>query len=105
MVQYKIIDTSREIIAGYEKKDEIVYRGFTTEEQMDEIGEFKANIITLLTSLLEGEVNIMIIDRMTKGLEFSSMKIRMETIFIRFANKILEKEDLTIPDIPFFSVN
>lgn len=44
MVQNKIIDTSREIIASYEKISEIEHLGFE-EDDIDDIGEFKGNVI------------------------------------------------------------
>ena len=45
MVQNKIIDTSREIIASFEKLSEIMHLGFETEDDIDSIGEFKGNVI------------------------------------------------------------
>ena len=51
--------------------------GFETEEDLDNIGSFKQNIVTLLVSLLEGEVDNEIISRMTLSLDFNVMKDRM----------------------------
>lgn len=57
----KIIDSSREYISGFSTLSEITHLGFEDEDQLDEIGEFKQSIITLLTSLLEGEIDMEII--------------------------------------------
>ena len=35
--------------------------GFETEEDIDSIGEFKYKVVTLLTLLIEGEVDIEIV--------------------------------------------
>ena len=99
MVQNKTIDTAREIIAGYEKPSELIHLGFESEEDIDSIGEFKGNVIQLLTSLLEGETDYEIIDTMTQSLDFGTMKNRMCMIFARFASKILGQEDIVIKDV------
>lgn len=99
-VQNKIIDTAREIIAGFEKESELNHLGFESEEDIDSIGEFKGNVIQLLTSLLEGETDYEIIDTMTMSLDFQTMKNRMCMIFARFASKILNQEDVVIKDVP-----
>jgi hypothetical protein len=61
LVNAKIIDSSREYIAGYQKLEEVYYLGFETEDDIDQIGEFKYKITTMLTSLLEGEMDMEII--------------------------------------------
>lgn len=60
----KIIDSSREYISGFSSLSEIIHLGFETEDDLDEIGNLKQTIITLLTSLLEGEIDMEIIYRM-----------------------------------------
>lgn len=104
MVQNKIIDTSREIIASFEKQVEIEHLGFSKDD-IDDIGEFKGNVIQLLTSLLEGETNFAIIDTMTMSLDFATMKNRMCQIFARFASKILNKESIEIKDVPIHKID
>lgn len=66
---------------------------------------FKGNIITLLTSLLEGEIDMDIINRMTHGLDFKTMKVRICTIFVRFAEKMLKQENLTVKNIPIHRID
>lgn len=100
MVQNKIIDTAREIISSFEKDNELIHLGFESEDDIDSIGEFKGNVIQLLTSLLEGETDYEIIDTMTLSLDFQTMKNRMCMIFARFASKILGTEDVVIKDVP-----
>ena len=48
--------------------------GFESEEDIDAIGEFKGKIVTMLTSLLEGEIDMEIIIRMSRSLDFNTMK-------------------------------
>jgi hypothetical protein len=55
-------------------ESDLIPLGFITEEDIDSIGEFKGSIITMLTSLLEGEVVPEIIDRMSGSLDFYIMK-------------------------------
>jgi len=64
LVNAKILDSSREYIANFEKPNEIEHLGFNTEEEIEGIGELKGKIVTLLTSLLEGEIDMDIITRM-----------------------------------------
>jgi hypothetical protein len=99
LVNAKIIDTSREYIASYEKMHELQTLGLADAE--DEISTIKNSIITLLVSLLEGEVNQDIIGRMAKGLDFGTLKNRVTRIFYKFAIGVLgESEDLKFSDIP-----
>lgn len=105
MVQNKIIDTSREIIASFEKLSEIQHLGFDSEEDIDSIGEFKGNVIQLLTSLLEGETDYDIIETMTLSLDFPTMKKRMCMIFARFAQKILNVDEVVIMDVPVHRID
>ena len=81
----KIIDSSREFIASYSTEAELFMLGFEEEEDIDMIGEFKQKIVTLLTSLLEGEIDLDIITKMATGLDFNMLKERILTIFTRFA--------------------
>jgi hypothetical protein len=85
LVNSKIIDSSREYISGFSSLGEVHHLGFEDEEAMDEIGQFKCSIITMLTSLLEGEIDMEIIQRMGQSLDFNMMKDRMLIIFHRFA--------------------
>jgi hypothetical protein len=62
----------------------------------------------MLTSLLEGETDFEIIDTMTMSLDFTAMKKRMCQIFQRFAQKILDIEnieDVVIMDVPVHKVD
>lgn len=59
LINAKIIDSSREFIAGFEKSSEYLPLGFTTEEEdVEKIAEFKSKFVTLLLSLLEGDLDI-----------------------------------------------
>ena len=59
--------------------------GFESDDDLDDIGGFKQNIVTLLTSLIEGEVDIEIINLMVNALDFETMKNRMLIVFKRFS--------------------
>ena len=99
MVNSKVIDSAREYIAGFEEGT-VAHLGFN-EEDMEVIGDFKSNIVTFLTSLLEGEIEMEIIQRMTKSLDFKVLKQRVTVIFRQFAIKELDApEDLAYSDIP-----
>jgi hypothetical protein len=80
---------------------DIIPLGFETEDDIDTIGEFKQKIVTLLTSLIEGEVDIEIVNLMVNALDFETMKNRMLNVFKRFAESILDKENLVVREIPF----
>jgi len=75
--------------------------GFETEEDIDNIGAFKQQVITLLTSLIEGEVDIEIVNLMVNALDFEIMKNRMLNVFKRFAETILDRQNLVVREIPF----
>lgn len=73
MVNSKVIDSAREYISGF-NEGEILHLGFNEDFGIEEIGAFKSNMVTLLTSLLEGEIEMEIITRMTKSLDFKVLK-------------------------------
>lgn len=85
----KILDCSREFIAGFENENEIKHLGFLNEEDLESLAEFKMKIVTLLTSLLEGEIDMDIMQRMSVSMDFSIMKSRMETVFTNFVKDLL----------------
>lgn len=101
LVNSKIIDSSREYIGGFENPNELQPLGFETEEDIDNIGAFKQQVITLLTSLIEGEVDIEIVNLMVNALDFETMKNRMLNVFKRFAEIILDRQNLVVREIPF----
>jgi hypothetical protein len=76
-VKAKIIDSSREYMSGFEKESEIFPLGFEGDDDLESIGDFKFSIVTLLTSLLEGEIDEEIIGRMAGSLDFNQMKVRL----------------------------
>jgi hypothetical protein len=59
LIAAKIIDSSRDFIAGFEKPQEYLPLGFgDCDEDMEKISEFKSKFVTLLLSLLEGDLDI-----------------------------------------------
>jgi len=99
LVGGKILDSSREYIAGFETEGEIAHLGFNMSEDMDSMGEFKGKVVTLLTSLLEGEVDLDIMNRMAVSMDFGVMKERMANVFRTFAKEILNKDNIELKDI------
>ena len=85
LVNAKIIDSSREYISQFSTLESISHLGFTSVDDLDAIGELKFAVISMLTSLLEGEVDMEIINRMAGSLDFEMIKNRMVAIFERFA--------------------
>jgi hypothetical protein len=74
--------------------------GFTTEEEdIEKIGEFKSKFVTLLLSLLEGDLDIPKINKMSNALDFGVVKDRLLTVFTTFAEKTLEETNLNIADL------
>ena len=82
-MQAKILDSSREYIAGYEEQNELENIGFdiNSDDDISALGEFKQKVVGLLTSLLEGEVDQEIMQRMAFSLDFKCMKDRMVKVF------------------------
>jgi hypothetical protein len=74
LVNAKILDSSREYIAGFEKENEIQHLGFVAEDDIENISELKQKIVTLLTSLLEGEIDMDIMQRMNFSLDYNLFK-------------------------------
>ena len=106
MISAKIIDSSRDFIAGFEKPNEFVPLGFgDCEEDIEKISEFKSKFVTLLLSLLEGDLDIPKIQKMSNALDFTVVKERMLIVFTAFAEKILETSDLDIASLTLSQVN
>ncbi len=86
LISAKIIDSSRDFLAGFEKPNEYLPLGFSDEEEdIEKISEFKSKIVTLLLSLLEGDLDIPKINKMSTALDFTVVKDRMQTVFTIFA--------------------
>jgi hypothetical protein len=59
----------------------------------------------LLTSLLEGEIDIDIMKNMAFSLDFTIMKERMLTVFTTFCCDILEVQSVDILDLSLNKIN
>ena len=59
----------------------------------------------MLTSLLEGEVDHDIINKMANSLDFGMMKSRLLKIFTRFSVQMLETENIVVKDLPLSKLN
>jgi hypothetical protein len=80
--------------------------GFSTEdEDIEKISEFKSKIVTLLLSLLEGELDVPKVVKMSNALDFTVVKDRMLTVFTIFAEKILGQEDIDLANLTIGMVN
>ena len=97
LISAKIIDSSRDFIAGFEKPNEYLPLGFADDEEDNEkISEFKSKFVTLLLSLLEGDLDIPKIQKMSNALDYTVVKDRMLAVFTVFAERILETSDIDI---------
>jgi len=82
LVNGKILDSSREYISGFEHENEILHLGLAPDtDEFESLMEFKKNIITMLTSLLEGEIDMDIMKRMAVSMDFPVMIERMTNVF------------------------
>lgn len=102
MVHAKILDSCREYIAGFDQDTELEPRGFNDEDSRNSLDEFKQKIITMLTSLLEGEVDQYIMNRMSVSMDFGVMKERMAKVFAKFCYELLGSENI---DFEKMSIN
>ena len=106
LIEAKIIDSSRDFIAGFEKPNDILPLGFSEEEEdIESIGEFKSKVVTLLLSLLEGDTDIPKITRMSNAVDYNVVKDRMVTVFKMFAERTLGETDLNIADLNLGRLN
>lgn len=92
LTQAKILDSSREFIANFDDKSQCGSLGFepnegedSEEEDMIEVlDEFIQKIATMIVSLLEGEEDVEILQRMNFSLQISDLKNRMLNVFGNF---------------------
>ena len=106
LISAKIIDSSRDFIAGFEKPQEFLPLGFTEEEEdIDKISEFKSKFVTLLLSLLEGDLDVQKINKMANALDFNVVKDRMLAVFTIFVEKLLDESDIDIGNLNISTVN
>lgn len=61
--------------------------------------------MTLLTSLLEGELDMDIMNNMAFSLDFTIMKERMLTVFIKFSCDILEVDSIDMQELSLNKIN
>ena len=99
LVLAKILDSSREFISNFDKPG-LEYLGFIPsegegdeeEEEEDDplstLDEFIAKIAGMLTSLLEGEEDLMLLDRMNVSLQIPDLKNRMVNVFGNYLKEI-----------------
>ena len=88
------MDSSREFIANFDDKSQVSALGFVPAEDEDEedlievLDEFIQKIATMIVSLLEGEEDIDILQRMTFSLQIGDLKNRMLNVFGNFLIKL-----------------
>ena len=105
MVNAKIFDSAREFIAGFGSGSEVNHLGFIEVEDLQQLDEFKQKIVTMLTSLLEGEVDMDIMIRMSFSLDMQVMKERMLAVFRNFAQELLGEDDIDVKEINLNRIN
>jgi|LauGreDrversion4_2_1035121.scaffolds.fasta_scaffold1139773_1 hypothetical protein len=72
---------------------------------MEKIAEFQSKFVTLLLSLLEGDLDIPKITKMSNALDFTVVKERMLTVFTTFSEKILGEEEIDIAELTMSTLN
>ena len=83
----KILDSCRELVNSLLKSENLVKLGFTSdnddenEELQGQIDDFISKIATVLVSLLEGETDFEIQQKMCFSLQFDDLKERLLTVF------------------------
>lgn len=82
MVTEKVFDSCREYIASFEDPSELEVLEISESEDIESLMEFKCKIMDLLMSLLEGEVDLFIMNRMSQSLDLNVLKDRMLTVFV-----------------------
>lgn len=91
---------------GVREPNEFLPLGFAEDdEDIEKISEFKSKFVTLLLSLLEGDLDIQKINKMASALDYTVVKDRMLAVFTMFAEGILEQEDIDIAALTIQSVN
>ena len=99
MVAEKIFDSCREYIASFEKHAELEVLGITDGDTQQSLQEFKCKIMDLLMSLIEGEVDLEIMQRMSISLDMEVLKERMLKVFVQFAEEVLDIEVATPKEV------
>ena len=91
------MDSSREFISNFGlESTELLQRGFVppedgdeeAENPLDSLDEFIAKIATMLTSLLEGEEDVDILQKMAFSLQPPDLKKRMLNVFGGFLKQL-----------------
>lgn len=96
LTQAKILDSSREFIANFDDKSQVSALGFVppdddeedAEDLIEILDEFIQKIATMVVSLLEGEEDVEILQRMNFSLQVSDLKNRMLNVFGNFLIKL-----------------
>lgn len=104
LIQAKIIDSSRDFIAGFDTAEDLLPIGFT-EDDFANISEFKSGFVTLLLSLLEGDLDVDKVEKMANALDFKVVKDRLLAVFTHFAKEILERDDINMETLNVNHVN
>jgi len=100
--QPKLIDNGRDLLISLSTKTEKEVRGFDPEDDLsDDISELKSKTASFLLSLLEGEVDYDIVNRIVSTLDFKMIKERMSEVFKIFVQEQLNasSSDLSLDEI------
>ena len=88
------MDSSREFLSNFDGKNNAKVLGFVPpeddedEDLLEVLDEFITKIATMLTSLLEGEEDLEILQRMNFSLQIDDLKDRMLNVFGNFLIKL-----------------
>ena len=86
--QPKLIDNCRDLLTSLSTKTDKEVRGFDPEDDLsDDISELKSKTASFLLSLLEGDVDYDIVNRIVSTLDFNMIKARMLEVFRLFISE------------------
>lgn len=86
LMRFKVVDNARDVLESFSSNEIAIKRGFTSVND-DKIFQFKANAVNILISLLEGQQNPKLANRIATSIEEKTLKVRMAHIYEKFLNK------------------
>jgi len=93
----KVIENLKDIISSFKTESELGMRGFpTVVGDVDAINNLKRSSAKLLISLLEGQPNLAILNKIARTLEIDTVRDRLEGVFRYFVTKELNANLATV---------
>jgi hypothetical protein len=86
LMRFKVVDNTRDVLESFSSNEMAIKRGFTSVND-DKIFHLKSNAVNILISLLEGQQNPKLANRIATSIEEKTLKVRMSHIYEKFLNK------------------